>query len=80
MERSDFFFCLHLGERLHSHTDNLSKDLQGSKVAAVSGQRLENLTKKMLTKMPSHHSFDNLYANVSHKSEGLHGEPTLLRK
>ena len=40
MERFDFFFGLHLGGRLHSHTDNLSKDLKGTKVAAVSGQGL----------------------------------------
>ena len=30
MERFDLFFALHLGEHLHSHTDNLSKDLQGT--------------------------------------------------
>ena len=30
--------------------------------------------------MPSHQSLDHLYANVSRKSEGLHGEPTLPRK
>ena len=45
MERSDFFFGLHLGEWLYSHTDNLSKTLQDTKMAAVSGQRLANLTK-----------------------------------
>ena len=55
MERFDFFFGLHLGGRLHSHTDNLSKDLKGAKVAAVSGQglTLANLTKETLTKIPS---------------------------
>ena len=51
MERFDFFFSLHLGERLYAHTDNLSKDLQGTKVTAVSGQRLANLTKETLTKI-----------------------------
>ena len=30
MERFDFFFGLHLGGRLHSHINNLSKDLQGT--------------------------------------------------
>ena len=35
MERFDFFFALHLGKRLYSHTDNLSKHLQGTKMAAV---------------------------------------------
>ena len=30
MDRFDFFFGLNLGGQLHSHTDNLSKDLQGT--------------------------------------------------
>ena len=30
MERFDCFFALRLGERLYCHTDNLSKDLQGT--------------------------------------------------
>ena len=81
MERFDFFFSLPLGEWLYSHTDNLSKDLQGAKVAAVSGQRLANLTKETLTKIPtSDKSFSHFYANVFCKSEGLFGEPTLPRK
>ena len=80
MERFDFFFGLHLGERLYSHTDNLSKTLQGTKMAAVSGQRLANLTKETLTKMRNDQNFDHFYANVSRKSEGLVGEPTLPRK
>ena len=54
MERFHFFFGLHFGGQLHSHTDNLSKDLQGAKVAAVNGQglALANLTKERITKMP----------------------------
>ena len=82
MERFDFFFGLHLGGRLHSHTDNLSKDLQGTKVAVVSGQglALANLTKEMLTKTPSDQSFDYFYAIMSRKREGLLGKPTLPRK
>ena len=46
MEQFDFLFGLHLRERLYSHTYNLPKDLQGTKVAAVSGRQcLANLTK-----------------------------------
>ena len=73
---------LHLGGRLHSHTDNLSKDLKGTKVAAVSGQglTLAYLTKETLKKMPSDQSFDHFYANISRKSEGLLGKPTLPLK
>ena len=55
MERFDFSFGLYLGGRLHSHADNLSKDLKGTKVAAVSGQglTLAYLTKETIKKMPS---------------------------
>ena len=80
MEWFDFFSALHLGEHLYCHTDNLSKDLQGTKMAAVSGQRLANLTKGTLTKIGIDQSFDHFYANVASKSEGLPGEPTLPRK
>ena len=81
MERFDFFFSLHVGEGLYSHTDNLSKDLQGTKMAVVSGQRLANPTKQTLTKIPTNdQSFDHFYAYVSRKSESLLGEPTLPRK
>ena len=82
MERFHFFLGLHFGGQLHSHTDNLSKDLQGTKAAAVSGQGLAmaNLTKETLTKMPSDQSFDHFYANISRKNEGLLGKRTLPRK
>ena len=41
MEWFDFFSAVHLGEHLYCLTDNLYKDLQGTKTAAVSGQRLQ---------------------------------------
>ena len=50
------------------------------RVAAVSGQRLANLTKEKLTKMRTDQSFDHFYATVARKSEGQVGEPTLPRK
>ena len=53
MERFDVFFSLRVGEGLYSHTDNLPKDLQGTKMAVVSGQRLANLAKQTLTKIPT---------------------------
>ena len=82
MERFDFFYSLHIGGRLHSHTDNLSKDLQGTKVAAVSrqGLALANLTKETLTKMPSDQSFDHFYAKMSRRREGLLGKHALPGK
>lgn len=76
MDRFEFFFSFHLGERLYSYTDNLSKTLQAcSKMAAVGGQRLANLTKETLTKMRIDQSFDLFYANVARKSASLIGEP-----
>ena len=81
MERIDLSFALHLGEHLYPHTDNLSKDLQSTKMAAVSGrQRLANLTKETLTKIRTDQSFNHSHAKVSRKSEGLVGKPTLPRK
>ena len=79
-EKRDTVRSLHLGEHLYYHTDNLSKDLHGTKMAAVSGQRLANLTKETSTKIRIDQSFDHFYANVARKSEGLLGKPTLPRK
>ena len=61
MEGFDFFSALHLREHLYCHTDNLSKDLQGTKMAAVSGQRLAVLTKGTLTKI----RIDQLASTIS---------------
>ena len=56
MNTFDFFFGLHLGKRLFSHTDNLSKTLQKTKMSAVSG-RVANLTKQVLQKMQNNECF-----------------------
>lgn len=80
MERFYSFFGLHLGEWLYCHTDNLPKTLQWTKIAAVSGQLLANLTKEVLRKMRADQSFNLFDANVARKSEGLVGEPTSPRK
>ena len=53
----DFFFGLNLGQRLFSHTDNLSKTLQQTKMSAISGKRVAHLTKEVLKKMRSDASF-----------------------
>ena len=50
MNTFDFFFGLHLGVRLFSQTDNLSKTLQKTKMPAVSGQRVANLIKQDVVK------------------------------
>ena len=69
MNTFHFFFGLHLGERLFSHTDNLSKTLQKTKMSAVSGQRVANLTKQVLQKMRNNECFKSFYDTVVTKSK-----------
>lgn len=64
MNTFDFFFGLHLSEWLFSHTDNLSKTLQKTKMFAVSGQRVANLTKQVLQKMQNNESFKSFYDTI----------------
>ena len=46
----DFFFGLNLGQRLFSHTDNLSRTLQQPKMSALTGKRVACLTKSRSAK------------------------------
>ena len=69
MNTFDFFFGLHLDEQLFSHTDNLSKTLQKTKMSAVSGQRVANLTKQVLQKMRNNECFKSFYDTVVTKSK-----------
>ena len=48
MNTFDFFFWLNLGQRLFSHTDNLLKTLQQTRMSAISGKRVAHLTKEVL--------------------------------
>ena len=61
MNTFDFFFGLNLGQRLFSHTDNLSKTLQQTRMSAISGKRVAHLTKEFLQKMRSDASFKTFY-------------------
>ena len=69
MNTFDFFFGLHLGERLFSHTDNLSKTLQKTRMSAVSGQWVANLTKQVLQKMRNNECFKSFYNTITTKSK-----------
>ena len=69
MNSFDFFFGLNLGERLFSHTDNLSRTLQKTRMSAVSGQRVSSLTKEVLQKMRNDASFKSFYESVLTKSK-----------
>ena len=61
MNTFDFFFGLNLGQRLFSHTDNLSRTLQQTKMSALSGKRVACLTKDVLQKMRNDTSFRSFY-------------------
>ena len=82
MNTFDFFFGLNLGERLFSHTDNLSKTLQKTKMSAVSGQRVANLTKQVLQKMQNNECFKSFFHSVVTKSKKHPSilEPALPRR
>ena len=63
------FFWLNLGQRLFSHTDNLSRTLQQTKMSALSGKRVACLTKDVLQKMRNDTSFRSFYDVVLLKSK-----------
>ena len=68
MNTFDFFFGLNLGQRLFSHTDNLSRTLQQTKMSVLSGKRVACLTKDVLQKMRDNTSFRSFYDIVLLKS------------
>ena len=81
MQTFDFFFGLSLGERLFSHSDNLSKTLQSTRMSAVSGQRLAQLTKSVLESIRNDDSFSAFYSIVLRKSKDhAISDPLLPRK
>lgn len=81
MQTFDFFFGLSLGERLFSHSDNLSKTLQSTRMSAVSGQRLAQLTKSVLESIRNDYSFSAFYSIVLRKSKDhAISDPLLPRK
>ena len=69
MNTFDFFFGLNLGQRLFSHTDNLSRTLQQTKMSALVGKRVACLTKDVLQKMRNDTSFRSFYDVVLLKSK-----------
>ena len=80
MNTFNVFFGLNLGQRLFSHTDNLSKTLQQTRMSAVSGKRVAGLTKEVLQKMRNDISFISFYDTVLLKSKNYLSmtEPTTL--
>ena len=68
MNTFDFFFGLNLGQRLFSHTDNLSRTLQQTKMSALSGKRVVCL-KVVLQNMRNDTSFRSFSDVVLLKSK-----------
>ena len=69
MNTFDFFFGLNLGQRLFSHTDNLSRTLKQTKMSALSGKRVDFITNEVLQKMQNNMSFRAFYDEVLLKSK-----------
>lgn len=80
MESFDYFFALNLGQRIYSHTDNLSKTLQQGKLSAVDGQRNAELVASVLQNMRTDDNFSAFYAVVNSKAtEHEIAKPSLPR-
>ena len=80
MKSFDFFFGLLLGERLFSHTDNLSKTLQDKRMSAVSGQRVTMQTVETLQHIRSDTSFDAFSESVLGMKKGLDVREPILKR
>ena len=76
------FFGLNLGQQLFSHTDNLSRTLQQTKMSALSGKRVACLIKDVLEKMRKDTSLRSFYDLVLLKSKSYPSisGPTLPRR
>ena len=68
MKKFNFFFDLHLGHRLYSITDNLSKTLQSEKMPAIEGQRISRLTIKTFESMRTDEAAKMFYDSVIKKA------------
>ena len=82
MKTFSFLFGLCLGQRLYSHTDNLSKALQNENMSAVSGHRLALLTEETLENMRNETSFKLFFDLVVKKAADIPkiDDPALPRK
>ena len=72
MGKFDFFFRLHLGHRLYSHTDNLSNSLQSEKMSVATSKRLANLTVSLVQSIRVEESFESFYNAVLKERKNCH--------
>lgn len=83
MKTFNFFFGLHLGQRVFSHTDNLSATLQKVSLSATNAKEIANLTVQALKNIRSDECFKSFYETTLSKKERFHedvGEPEVPRK
>ena len=71
MTTFEYFFSIILGFLLFSHTDNLSRALQGTRICATEGHRLAKQTVKVLKDIRNDNSFDNFWQTVLLKKKLL---------
>ena len=83
MKTFNFFFGLHLGQRVFGHTDNLSATLQKISLSATDAKDLANLTVQALKKIRNDDCFKAFYETTLSKKQRFHadvGEPEVPRK
>lgn len=78
IETFDYFFSLHLGERIYSHTNNLSKSLQHSKLAAINGQISASLVCKVLQTMRTSDNFQVSFSIIKKKAAKMNAAQPVL--
>ena len=67
----EYFFANRLGYLLFSHTDNLSRALQGTRICATEGHRLAKLTVTVLKKIRNDSNFDDFWQTVLRKKNSI---------
>lgn len=83
MKSFNFFFGLHLGQKVFSHTDNLSATLQKASLSAADSKHLTSLTVQCLKNIRNDDCFKAFYQNTLQKKQRFHddiGEPKVPRK
>ena len=82
MEKFDFFFGLNIGQRLYSHTNNISKTLQAEKMSACTSKRNTELVVSVLEGLRNEDSFKSLFQISTDNARAIDfiEQPGLSRK
>ena len=80
MESFEYYFGVCVGELVLNHADNLSKSLQSKTISAAEGQKLAEMTLKVLSKIRNCEQFNLFWSSVTKKASQLDiAEPSLPR-